>query len=520
MSTGSRTLARAAARLLLLLAVTAPSSVAEVTVQEALAHVREAFGWPALAAGSAGWEIRGRCEEQGLPGTFVNLMDPDGRFRADHRTRLPTTVAHDGEVVWALDHTGMPRTLALLSRDTALGGGWTELGLWLDPEHPRVEVSVDEERSDDERLALHLAYGTWTGTLLVARETWLPTELESDEAGGVVRLEFDDYRAPHGFQVPHATRVHGVGGDVSTYTVEEVRKAPAFLRDPYAPIDARPQDVTFSTEIPPELAETKAAVTGHLLVHPRVDGKDVGWFLLDSGAGMNCIDPAVADELGLDRFGEVSVVGVGGATLASFRAGTELELGPATFKGLPWVEYDLAPLEPHLGVELGGVLGYDVFARSVVVIAPADHRVWIHDPERWSSPPEASPLALDHATPCVECSFAGDRRGWFRLDTGSDDTVSFHGPAVVELGLTEGRDDLETVSMIGVGGMRSVERGPIDYFQLGPRRFEDVTVTFFPPGLGALNTRGSLGNVGGGLLRHFRVAFDMPHLEVSFLPLE
>ena len=44
---------------------------------------------------------------------------------------------------------------------------------------------------------------------------------------------------------------------------------------------------TATADIPAEL-EVKLTYTGHLLVHPLIDGQDVGWFVFDTGAGGNC----------------------------------------------------------------------------------------------------------------------------------------------------------------------------------------------------------------------------------------
>jgi hypothetical protein len=54
--------------------------------------------------------------------------------------------------------------------------------------------------------------------------------------------------------------------------------------------------ITFDTAKPATVETTFAGKT-HILVRARVNGQDVGWFLLDSAAGAMVIDKAVADSL-------------------------------------------------------------------------------------------------------------------------------------------------------------------------------------------------------------------------------
>ncbi len=492
----------------------------DVTLPEVLAHMRSALGWEVLAAGDHGWQTSGTCLAQGVPGTFQELFRVDGRFVHHTRSELGGSQGYDGRTAWARDATGMPRVLSLSSRDDVLAGSWLAHGLWLDPQDGRLAVTLDAERSSAETLALLLSMPgrPWHATLVVDRETWLPVAFLQERLGGTRRVEFSDWHAPRGFQVAHRIVATGVGDGVSTYTVEAVEPLPTFVRDPFAVVPGRPADTTWDAQAPAEL-EVRRTRSGHLLVHPLLDGQDVGWFLLDSGAGMNCIDPGVADELGWESFGEVAVVGTGGASGGRYRRGGRLVLGPVRVAGTPFLELDLSALEPVFGVPLGGVMGYDLFARAVVVVDLQASRVWLHDPESWEPPAQVELAVLDSSVPCVRCRFAG-YEGWFRLDTGSDDTVTFHAPAVQELGLTRGRLDLSQVSLQGVGGVVLADRGRITWFELGGRRFERLPVTYMRPSEGALDAVYTAGNIGGGLLREFRVAFDLGRRQVAFLERE
>ena len=48
----------------------------------------------------------------------------------------------------------------------------------------------------------------------------------------------------------------------------------------------------------PAALETKRAASGHVMVRPLIDGKDHGWFIFDTGAGINVLDSSTADAIG------------------------------------------------------------------------------------------------------------------------------------------------------------------------------------------------------------------------------
>ena len=72
------------------------------------------------------------------------------------------------------------------------------------------------------------------------------------------------------------------------------------------------------------------------MVRALVNGPDVGWVLLDSGAGAMVIDKALADSLHLERLNRGSAVGVGGTFESSARAVDKFEIGPIPLGKLNW----------------------------------------------------------------------------------------------------------------------------------------------------------------------------------------
>lgn len=499
-----------------------PAAPAEVTAAQALDHIREAVGWSALTGRSGGWRVTGRHRSGGSEGRFERLFTPTGRVATTAQSS--SSVRFDGRDVWAIDDAGVPRRLGLGSRDRVLGRMWLATGLWLLPgasagpasSFPSLSIATDLRRSTAQRLALALwtPGERWRATVLVDRERWLPTTLLEERPSGVVVTELADWRSNAGFLLPHRVDTVGLAGVRTTFLVESVEPMPRYAVDPFAP-PPRPADTAFASDVPAAL-EVRLSPSRHLLVRPRLDGREVGWFLLDSGAGANAVDPQVADALGWKRMSSVAVVAGGGVRRGTYRRGGSLELGPMSVAGLTWIEQDPAPLSETLGEQVAGVLGYDLFARAVVVVDWAKRSVELHDPDRWSSPGAYVPVVLDGRIPCVLGRFPR-ASGWFGLDTGSNDTLAFNAPTVARHGLVGDREELEPITAQTLGGPVQGLRGSIRWFEVGGSRLRDVPVTLVEAAPAAYGAASPDGYLGLGLLGSFRVVFDLPHERVAFL---
>ena len=76
--------------------------------------------------------------------------------------------------------------------------------------------------------------------------------------------------------------------------------------DPLAPVD--PADLIPTVTIDAERPNTiniARAHTGHILFPATVNGRDLGWLMLDTGASDNVIDVRAAKEIGLEPAGSL-----------------------------------------------------------------------------------------------------------------------------------------------------------------------------------------------------------------------
>ncbi|MBS0188629.1 MAG: retropepsin-like domain-containing protein [Planctomycetes bacterium] len=274
--------------------------------------------------------------------------------------------------------------------------------------------------------------------------------------------------------------------------------------------------VTFDAGAAPAL-EVKRIKSGHILVKPRVNGHDAGWFIFDTGAGICCISTPQVAGLDLASAGSIQATGVGGSKEAKLYTAKSLQLGPATFRDHPLMEVDLAFLEPLVGEKICGIIGYGVLSKCVGEIDLAAPAVSLSDPAsyklqsgNWTS------ADLGDRVPVVAGQFEG-HDGRFRLDLGANGSVTFHKAAVDKYKMLEGRD-VRDCKMGGVGGFVAGKRGKISSLQLGGTTFDNVDADF------ALEAKGSFGddqkdaNIGTDILKRFVIITDYPNNRLALIP--
>lgn len=263
------------------------------------------------------------------------------------------------------------------------------------------------------------------------------------------------------------------------------------------------------------------AKPGQPLVRPLVNGKDVGWFILDTGAGAMAIAPKAAKAAGLREVGQVDAKGVAGSATKSTLEGDLFELGPLKLNHSIYVE--TAELEhpmiaTALGPDIVGVAGYDIFERAIVEIDARGGYARVTASDNYPTPPGGwQELVFAERQPCVKTRFEGDRAGVFALDTGSNAALTFYTPAVKKHGLLEGRE-LSDGKSAGVGGAAVEKRGKLAWLDLGGRRFENINASFSTATDGVHSEDDADGVIGMELLKEFRLVIDYANRRIAFLP--
>ncbi len=497
----------------------APSARADQppTLAAVLANVRGALGADHFTPPAA-IEASGRITRYGVEADFRLVLDADGRFRQAGGGVLGETRTFDGTDAFAADWTGAVRHLQLQDRDLALQTVALCTSLWaVRPAAFDLAVLVDQCTDKEVVLSVKRKDGRFTARVTLDRGTWLPVKASGSLRDQVYAFTFDDYRAGPGLKLPWrwSLTVRGVTTTANYTKVERAGTSDA------ATFRLTPRGATravFDRTKPGDIA-VKKAKSGHLLIRPTVAGKEVGWFILDSGAGYMTLDKKLVDQLGFLRFGEVPVGGAVGKSIKTpFVQATSLELGPVTLNEPICIELDLQWMALVMGETISGIVGYPLFQSAAVEVDCAQPALTLHDPATYQLPAGAAwqKLVIDNYHPLLEARYEGDRGGWFLLDTGMAGTVIFHTPTVRKEELLKGRAT-KPVMLGGITGAAGAASGTLEWFELGGHRFASLGVMFAQSDTGAFANEYAAGNLGQAVCTPFRVVFDFGHERIAFV---
>lgn len=487
----------------------------EIQPSYVLSKARVAIGLAAMeefARKTGGIQLSGDCSFMGEKGSY-DLLFGGNNFLESVRGRLSQTVGFDGTTCWATDWSGMPRKLKLEDEEAEQAAIWIYTGRWLAKESPFQTTSFTAA-SGDVKVHFRLRGRILEGDLLLDGKSYLLKKYTRQSPSGMDTWQYSDYTAANGFKLARKLK-NTNAGLTNTFQIKKVEQAPIFIRNPYAPLFSIPADTTFSSA--ESKVEVKKAISGHLLVHPLVNGKDVGWFILDSGAGAMVIDPRAADVLGLPKLGQLSALGIGGVVNSSLRKAKTISLGPMSVSNPIFVQLDLSAISAIFGVKIAGICGYDFISRAVLEMDLVEPSLKIFDPKTYSlSKGTWQEMWLHGKTPVVFAEFEGARNELFRLDTGANNALIVHTPTVEKYRLLAKRE-ISNTKLGGFGGFIDAKSGKLAYFTLGGRRFENPKVDFSLAKTGPLSDPYTAGNIGQGFLRQFVLVFDYQKNRMAFV---
>ncbi len=469
-----------------------------------LLSVREA-----LHVSSPAWHstiLSGKANYYGTDQTFTLQFDPDGKFLQKIVGPLGESYGYDGKSYWQADRSGAPRILNFEDQDVQQAFILVQGNGWLNPP-PGVKVAAE---GNEVHVTLESGLEE---TIEIDPATHLPTEATYSISPGVVTIKVSDWRPAGEWKIPFKMEV-SAAGITDTFTADDAKETASA---DYSLPKWTPNDVVFDPSIS-NVLETRKLPTGHLIVHPLINGQDVGWFILDSGADIMVIDPAIADKLNLPKIGELPLVGIGAVVKEPFRTVNEMKLGPMTLKDSQFAELDLSMFKKIFNMDVVGIVGFDTFRRAVVKVDLDAPAVSIYDPAKFQLP-EGTWTATKFSTGNValQAKMEGDRVGWYRLDTGANGTVQFHTPYVEKEHLLDNRQ-LRDAQSAGAGGVVSTKAGHIEWFELAGHRFENPDVIFSQATVGAFNDRYLAGNIGQEFLKEFTLYFDFGGSRVALVP--
>jgi hypothetical protein len=440
----------------MLLATLAPAA-AQPEILEAITEVRGRIMGPAESWQPRAVWLSGPGTANGMNLTVTLRFDDHGRYVTSGRGVIGIAFGFDGTTTWTRDPTGITRTLQLGDGEVERLGQWMINGYWAHPAAP-VEVLASRVESDGNEMAItvRLAGSRVWGTLMLDTREWLPREFITNHAGSRQVTRFVAFETLDGRAVPKEIRV-------------------------------------------------------------ETNGREVGWFAIDTGAGGTSVDRSVVRELELPHVGVGQSTGVGGQRNFTIHTTESFEVGPVRIEGLTVTGTETSALSMGLSGGYSGLLGMDVLSHCVIDYDQQNSRIALYDPNTYELPEGKWQSLLSYnRKPTIEMEYE-DFTGLFTIDTGKPGAVIIGAMAVSRNRLLDGRKT-ERGTIGGIGGSVDSETGELEWVVWGGRRFDDVPAAFVVETRGVTADETRDGVIGTDLLRRYRVIFDMTHGRIAFLP--
>jgi predicted aspartyl protease len=478
------------------------------------------------ASGGARWDSltsqqsSGTLSAGGLSGEFESLQDLATGRTASHYRLGPIEGAqgYDGALAWQRDPGGEVATLdAAEAKRRARSQAWLDARAYWYP--ARIEASYGQvEQRDVDGKTYTVVEATPQGGdalgLWFDATSHLLTRTVQQQGQDTMTTTYADWREVDGLRLAfHITtdRTDAAGRTDPRATTEvridkvarNVAVTDADFAVPAMTATAHIEGDTGIARIPFDL------VNNHIYVDGAIDGKRAR-FLVDTG-GVNLLTPAAAKKFRLVGQGKLAARGVGDETVdLALAHAKEVRVGAAVLAKPVFYVIDLGDLPKVEGIAFDGLVGYEMFRRFGVTIDYAGRELSLAEPAKFTPPAGAHAVSfeLDERIPLVNGTLDGQPVR-LSIDTGSRVSLTLHSPFVRERGLVAGYDAApEAVIGWGVGGPSRGRPARFGTLRLGDVSIDGIAGDLYTGNKGAFATPDIAGNLGGGVLKRFTVAFD------------
>lgn len=517
----------------------------------AFQEIRDAVGTEALFrerdgltfAGTRTYPSKSETEEPVERPVSLSLR-PNGAFLLTvGGAEAASALGFDGRAAWTLNPRGVAQEVGLGAEQHQLVDGWLRTFLWLTPGDERFSITPVKRRPEAVAFELELKRigEPVEATLLVDASTKRPLSYSITKTVRVRKVTFDDWRLTEGVWFPHqmTESLDDVTLHVDRFE-RRTRGTPRSLAKPRS----LPTDVTFlSDDAGGNGVDARVDQGGRFYVRATIGEIADAWMLLDTGFGSHALHGELAETSGLTKGASAQLQGVSGAGSGFWVQAERLTVGAFEQRSPRLITVDTAFLSERAGFEVAGILGAPLFHRAVVTLDEPRGRVLIQDPRGFERRGLSwFPLTLDGTSPCLGGRvIAGGKTTeplFFRLDTGSDDTVTISEWAARQFDLVGDRANLRATRIEGAfgtilgwrKGLEGIDLGPVSEVAASSTGTEREASMAAAPGLRLLHPEATLlrssdpgplsdpwvaGNLGTRALRGCRVVLDLSAARIS-----
>jgi hypothetical protein len=245
-------------------------------------------------------------------------------------------------------------------------------------------------------------------------------------------------------------------------------------------------------------------------------------FILDTGIRTTVLtEKTLTDLLNVTYSRKITIPGAGGIKLidAFVVNDVTITIGSITGHGhaLLVLENDLLQLKNYLGVNVHGILGYELFSRFVMDINYDNKVLNVYNPATYKKKRRylEMPITVEDTKPYLEAYFSirdsDTVKGKFMLDTGASHTMMLDERSHDSIYVPE--PNIASTLGRGLGGDITGKIARVDRMWVNNYSFEDLITTF--PDEDTYEISQDLikrnGTFGGGMMSRFHIIFDYVH---------
>jgi hypothetical protein len=485
-----------------------------------LSHYFKANGGLDRMRGERTQYFEGRLSVAGLKGTVkVWTQKPDlSRTEADLGA-LSMTQGNNGEIQWVLDSNGKLQRITNLDESAIKRREVKRRMAEYEYVNPLSDVFVVTfegiEKVDNKDCYVIIIKNNINKdvyTSYINTDNFLLEKSVSIEAENSNDAFYGDYREVNGLMVAFLTKqVLHQTGQVEEVTIIEYISNPEIDSALFDPPQQTAKDYQFvqgnsAENIPFRFIEN------HLYIPVTVGCKERLW-ILDTGAGMSVISEEFANLLGLELQGDLKGKGAGGTVDIKLTTLPPFNLQGIQFKEQTVAVINMKQLNRVLGVEIGGILGYDFLSRFVTKINYAKELISFYDPDEfeYNGNGQRVDAHIKNSVFTVEATLDAEHSGMWLFDLGAS-TTSLDGVYALLNSFTERKG----VEGIGQGAANAFPTKTVKCQSIQFAGFitENPEVGFPYGGTDTVFSADEIGVLGNSLFRNFVIYCDYANEQV------
>ncbi|KAH7294413.1 hypothetical protein KP509_28G070200 [Ceratopteris richardii] len=350
--------------------------------------------------------LRGKAMVCGIESEWTLQWGMNGSFHEMFKNEeLTFEWGYDGKIIWHADAAGRVSRLELDEGEVRLLSTWIRTGFWV-TEEAQKHLDIQQERaglsavlhSPEKELifSVKLKNKQVVAHVIVDKDTCLPMRMSFQKFCFRDRWKFSNWKT---LLSDRDCRYPIFSSRASSSVGQENFKIVKVLVEVHEGLETKlpigyPGSVTIprDSQLHPQIlldnscpssVQMRYAKSGHYMVRPIVDGKEAGYFILDTGTGCLAINRKKAMQLGMHGFGEVYATSISGSGVmrTQFFRGKSFEIGPLKIINPMFMEVNIDKLLK----DVDGLCGFDLFHGSVVEMSPKHRTLSIYNPAEYSS---------------------------------------------------------------------------------------------------------------------------------------